>query len=268
MRVTNQFQVLDATQAVAFRRHRFADQAQLRGCFHDDVLPGIGGTEHQHTLAIHRPDDGNPGKQETGGRSRETGKHHARDEGDTDHADEDFDGCDAVSVQGLRMHIAVTDGRQRLDAEEEIADQARRIEIGDAARDGVIEQRKDDVERQKRQRQAHEQARPADRHRVVVEILPDPPFETVGDDFALAEAHAAEPARSVGWPARRLVSAFHASVHVRAKSGQCRPARPSCHYNRTATGPIVPRRARQGPPHDRLLHGLRAQQGAYRCPAA
>src|SRR6185437_4422218 len=70
------------------------------------------------------------------------------------------------------MHVAVPDGRQRFDAEEKASPVAVRIEVRNACGVGRVGGRERQIEQKEKEAIAREQTRPADRHEVMVEVLP------------------------------------------------------------------------------------------------
>ncbi len=62
--------------------------------------------------------------------------------------DEDLAHRDHMAVQGLRVHVPVAHGRQRLDAEEKRAEETGRVQIGDASGHGIVKAAEDQIEDQ------------------------------------------------------------------------------------------------------------------------
>jgi hypothetical protein len=94
-------------------------------------VPCVRQADHQRGIAATRRHDRVVGENEAGARAREASEHQAGQHGEEAHSSENFDGRDKMPVFGLRMHVPITDGRQRLDGEVEEIEQAFRGNIGD-----------------------------------------------------------------------------------------------------------------------------------------
>src|SRR5580692_5833674 len=85
------------------------------------------------------------------------------------------------------MHLPVADRRQRFNAEEERALEARRIQVGDTPRHEIVEVTKENIEGQEKRRNCGEDLRPANRHEEVIQILENGRLQALRKDLALAE---------------------------------------------------------------------------------
>jgi len=104
---------------------------------------------------------------------------HQRNQHD---GDESFDRGDRMRVQRLRVHVAVADGRTRLDAEEEQVVEVAEPRVGDRILAEPIEPGEHDIEGDEDAGDDGEEAGPAHRHRVVVEIGPEAVLQAISDD--------------------------------------------------------------------------------------
>src|SRR5579863_8586706 len=85
------------------------------------------------------------------------------------------------------MHLSVADRRQRFNAEEERALEARRIQVGDTPRHEIVEVAKENIEAQEKRRNCGEELRPGNRHEEVIKILEHGRLQALRQDLALAE---------------------------------------------------------------------------------
>ena len=180
----------DAANAKALFGHLVAQHAQLRRGFLNDVLARIGGAEHEREFAVDRAHDGVPREQEARPRPREAREHESGDQREHHEADEDLDHCHHMAVQGLRVHVPVADGGERLDAEEKRAEEARRIQVGDTSRYQAVQAAEENIEDQEKGGNGGEHPRPADRHEIVVQILQHRARDSLRHDLALTDCDA------------------------------------------------------------------------------
>ena len=108
-----------------------------------------------------------------GARPREAGEDQPGQHRQKAHAGEDFRGNDDMGVIGLRIHVAVTDGRQRLDREVEQPERLVAGDIGDRRVAEPIQKRKGDVDQHEERRRAAEEYRPVHRQTAMIEIGPE-----------------------------------------------------------------------------------------------
>ena len=76
------------------------------------------------------------------------------------------------------MHLPVANRRQRFNAEEERAFEARRIQVGDTPGHEIVEVTKENIEAEKKRRNCCEDLRPGNRHEEVIQILENGRVET------------------------------------------------------------------------------------------
>jgi hypothetical protein len=86
------------------------------------------------------------------------------------------------------MHVAIADRRERFDAEEKRAAEARRKLIGDRCVADHVERGKHGVEQQEQNPERDKERRPTDDQCTVIEILPERRRHAVGDDYAIVQA--------------------------------------------------------------------------------
>src|SRR5258708_3040789 len=91
---------------------------------------------------------------------REPGKDQAGNEGDGEDPGEEFDRGYEMSIMGLGVHVAVTGGRKRLDAEVEIIDISPVGHVRDRLISDPVEHREDRVEGDKYQCGSADKGRP------------------------------------------------------------------------------------------------------------
>ena len=97
-------------------------------------------------------------------------------------AGEQLHGGDEMSVMGLRMHVAVAGGRQRLDPEIEIVDIGAARHVRDRLIRDPVEQREDRVEGNKHQCGAGDERRPGGRHAAMADVGPETEMLAFRDD--------------------------------------------------------------------------------------
>ena len=190
-----ELQFVEAPQLSAFVVFFHAQQPKPGGGLRDRVVPFVGDADHQRLLALMAADDRMPGEHEAGARARETREDQPGHHREEAHAGEDFDRRDDVAVIGLRMHVAVADGRQRLDREVEQAQRQRQpgADIGDRLIAEPEDEGKHGIEKYEDRRRAAEKHRPVDGHRAVIEIGPEAFRQTDGLDVAGADPHHVRP---------------------------------------------------------------------------
>jgi hypothetical protein len=91
-----------------------------------------------------------------------------------------------MPVIGLRVHVAVADGRQRLDREIEQAQRQRQGvgNVGDRLVAEPEQECEDGVEDDEDERGAAEEPRPVDRHAAMIEVAPEAGAEAARFDLA------------------------------------------------------------------------------------
>ncbi len=164
--------------------------------FGDHVLARVGGAHHQRHAAVERPYDRVAGEHDLGARAREAREDQPRRQRDAGHADKDFQRRDPVRVDGLRVHVAIADRRERFDAEEKRAAESRWKLIGDRRLAEHVERGKHGVEQQEQNPERDKKHRPADHERTVIEILPERRRHAVRDDHAIVQAQFPAAARA------------------------------------------------------------------------
>src|SRR5271170_5658189 len=87
------------------------------------------------------------------------------------------------------MHVAVTYGREGLDAEEKVPEESGRAQVGDAIGVEMEKTAEQDVEDQEERDDRGEQARPAHHHGIVIQIQKYFPGDALTDHVAQAHAH-------------------------------------------------------------------------------
>ena len=93
-------------------------------------------------------------------RSREADKGEARQDGGECDPAHDLDRCDHMTVQGGRIHLAIADRSQRLDAEEEGVREAVRPSVRHPTGNQPKECGEDDIYRQIKREQGGKELRP------------------------------------------------------------------------------------------------------------
>src|SRR5258708_14887369 len=93
-----------------------------------------------------------------------------------------------MAEMGVRMHVAVADGRQRLDGEIEQVDEAAGGNVGDRLMAEEEDERKGAVERDEYERGAREEDRPGDGHRSMVQVRPESAVQSPGYDVTVANS--------------------------------------------------------------------------------
>src|SRR6185437_7947876 len=122
-------------------------------------------------------------------RPREACEHHPGNECEAHHPCEDLYRCDHVCKGCPRMHVAVPDRRKCFDTEEEIAPVSVRIEVCNTCWLECVDSRKQQIEQKEEEAVAREEARPADHHEVMVEIMPGPVWQAEPEESATCEGH-------------------------------------------------------------------------------
>src|ERR1700687_2791819 len=92
-----------------------------------------------------------------------------------------------MSIMGLRMHVAVTGGRKRLDAEIEIVDVSAAGHIRDRLVSDPVKECEHGVESDENQRRSGDESRPGGRHAAMADIGPKIEIKALRDDFAAAK---------------------------------------------------------------------------------
>ena len=184
---------VEAPDRIAFGIRLGLGHPEARLRVGDHVVAGVGGADHQRRLAVVMADDGVAREDEAGAGPREAREDEPRHHRDEDHAGENLDRRDEVPVMGLRVHVAVADGRQRLDREIEKLQVEARGRVGDRVFAERVEQRIEKIDADEHGSRAAEEARPARGHAVMVEVVEEKPVETFRDDLALADADDALP---------------------------------------------------------------------------
>src|SRR5207247_11091108 len=113
-----QFQIVKVPEISAFRQRFIARKHDSKLSFDHAVLILVANTHHQRGATIQGRDYDRPAKHDTRNRSRETDKNQSGHDREQKHAGHDFDCADYVSVERLRVHVAVAHSGERLDAEE------------------------------------------------------------------------------------------------------------------------------------------------------
>src|SRR4029077_1406671 len=85
----------------------------------DAVLVLIAYAHHERRLSVQRTDHDRPAKGNARHRAREADKNYSSYNREQKDAAHDFDHANHMPIQRLRIHVAVADGGQSLDAEEE-----------------------------------------------------------------------------------------------------------------------------------------------------
>src|SRR5438132_8270129 len=93
---------------------------------------------------------------------------------------------------GLRVHVAVTGGRECLDTEVEIVEVSAARHIGDRLISDPIEKSKNRVEGDKDDSRAGNKGWPGCRHAAMADVLPETEVQSLGDDLAVANANHAK----------------------------------------------------------------------------
>ena len=104
---------------------------------------------------------------------REPREDQSRHDGQQRHPGKYLHRCDDMAEMGLRMHVAVSDGRQRLDREIDQVQEAASGNVGDRLMAEEEDKRKGAVERDEYERGAREEDRPGDGHRSMVQVGPE-----------------------------------------------------------------------------------------------
>src|SRR5581483_12113638 len=88
---------------------------------------------------------------------------------------------------GLRMHVAVARGRERLDREIEIVDVTAGRHVRDRLVADPVEAGEDRVEGEKHQRRAGDEGGPGGRHAAMADVGPEIQMQAFGNDLAAAD---------------------------------------------------------------------------------
>src|ERR1700687_6350382 len=94
---------------------------------------------------------------------------------------------------GWRSHVAVTGGRQRLDAEIEIVDRSAAGDIRDRLVSDPEQRGENRVEGDKHQHGSADESRPRGRHRAVADVCPETEIDAFRDNFNVAAAEPDHP---------------------------------------------------------------------------
>src|SRR5882757_3100193 len=95
-----------------------------------------------------------------------------------------------MPVMGLRVHVAVTRGRKRLDAEIEIVDIGAAGDVGDRLISDPVEAGENRVEYHKHQRGAADYGWPRGGHATMADVRPETEMKAFADnDFAIAKSN-------------------------------------------------------------------------------
>ncbi len=176
----------------------------------DLVAPSVGGAEHQRRHAVEIVDHRNRAESHPRGRPRDPGEHKAGGQRHIDKPDEGFDGDDQVGGKAAREHVAVADGAERLDAEEEGVPEVVGSQVIHPARGHQVERSEHQVDGHIGRGHQHQHAPERQSHDPMVEVDDRPSLQTGDHRQALARAahHAREgPVRRLGMRAR------HALIH-------------------------------------------------------
>src|SRR5579883_2928223 len=166
-----QGKVVEAADRLALGGRLVAREHRVNLGLDDLVAALVGHAEHEARHAVARRDDGHLREEHARGRTGELGEHEARDDRQAEQPDERL-GCDQdVSAQGPRRPLAVPDGRQRLDAEEERIDERAGTGVLDAVAAREIREREKRVDPYVERREGREQPRPRAREQEEVGIL-------------------------------------------------------------------------------------------------
>ena len=114
-----QFQIVKVPEISAFRQRFIARKHDSKLSFDHAVLILVANTHHQRGAAIQRRDYHRPAKHDARDGAREADENQSGHHREQKHARHDFEGGDDVTVQSLRIHVAVAHSGQRLDTEEE-----------------------------------------------------------------------------------------------------------------------------------------------------
>ena len=93
------------------------DEPQRGARVGERIVARVGHPDHQSRLAVVHRHGGFLGEDKASARAREPREDQSRHDGEQRHPDKDFRRCDNMAEMGLRMHIAVSDRRKRLDGE-------------------------------------------------------------------------------------------------------------------------------------------------------
>src|SRR6476660_8051917 len=130
---------------------------------------------------------GKPGKDQSGH------QRHGEDAG------EELDGCDEVAVMGLRMHVAVAGGRERLDAEIEVVDIGPVGHAGYRVIADPVKHCEHGVEGDEDEGGAGDKGRPGCGHAAMADVGPEAELQSLRDDLAAAEPDHSLPWRPLAW---------------------------------------------------------------------
>jgi len=113
-----QFQNIKISEVSTFEQWLITRKHDSKLGFDHAVLILVANTHHQRGASIQGRDYDRPAKHDARNRSRETDENQSGHDREQKHAGHDFNCADDVSVERLRVHVAVAHSGERLDAEE------------------------------------------------------------------------------------------------------------------------------------------------------
>src|SRR6516162_3801232 len=162
---------------------------QSRRRLRNRVVTLVGDPDHQRRLALMDGYHRIFSEDEASARPPETGEDQPGHHREERHAGEDFYRGDEMPVMGLRVHVAVTDGGQRLDRKVKKAERLISGDIGDWLVAEPIEKCEHRIENDEDRRRRAEEDRPAGGHCAVIAVGPNAVGEAAGFDFATPYAN-------------------------------------------------------------------------------
>ena len=142
--------------------------------FVDVVVAKVGGAHHQCRRSVNLVDDCKAGKAHSRSGPRKAGENNSRHDREEKDSERDLDDDNHVRIKRYWIEIAVTDGRDRLDAEEEGAPERRRINGRVGGMDGCwvepVKLCEQQVETGKARNKKRSHLRPAKPQQLVVDV--------------------------------------------------------------------------------------------------
>ncbi len=132
----------------------------------------ISHAEHQSRHAIVPANNDRVAEENAGGRAREAHEDQTRNDRNPDHAEEDFQGGNEVTIKGGRIHVPVADGGQGLCAEEKRLREGAGGHFSDTGATHGIESGKAEVEQQIASHQEERKSRPGQGEHPMIPIAP------------------------------------------------------------------------------------------------
>src|SRR5579863_9841914 len=128
------------------------------------------------------------GKQQPGMRPREPGKDEPGHQRHRKDPREQLHRRDEVAVMSLGMHVAVTGGRKRFDAEIKIVDIGVSGDVRDWLISNPVERGKNRVEGYEYQRRPRDKGRPRGRHTAMADVRPEVETKTFRNNFTIPKS--------------------------------------------------------------------------------